>query len=220
MVSCPAWHQDIDGNDLIYQAALAEVMDEVSTYSQTTSLDTARIRKWHLKLLGSFVPSGFDYYAGHFRQIDSRRPCLNQMIGVVGPNFRGLPGVVPAHVPKLMERITKIYKEEIRKLELDWDTLTESQRIGHLAMALATFVGQFIKIHPFINGNGRVSRLVWRWGVLRYEVPPQVGIIPRPDPPYSSLMDSAMRGDFNPLAGFIIDYLAQNIPNPPVPSKN
>ena len=33
--------------------------------------------------------------------------------------------------------------------------LTESQRIGHLAMALATFVGQFIKFHPFINGNGR-----------------------------------------------------------------
>lgn len=196
------------------------VVGDVDVYSKTTYLDTARIRQWHLQLLGHFAPVGFEYYAGNFRQIDPMRPCLDQPIGVGAPGGPYIMGASPSTVPRLMEHITRIYKEEICKLETEWPNLTDSQRVGRLSMALATYVGQFIKIHPFINGNGRVSRLIWRWGVLRYNVPSQVDVIPRPAPPYSSIMDAAMRGNYSPLVDFIIDHLVQEPPTHPVTSNN
>jgi hypothetical protein len=58
-----------------------------------------------------------------------------------------------------------------------------------------------------MNGNGRVSRLVWAWGVFRYGLPVQCRISPRPGHPYGHLMSEAMRGRFGPLALHILSAI-------------
>lgn len=41
--------------------------------------------------------------------------------------------------------------------------------------------GEWVRIHPYANGNGRVARLWANWIATRYGLPPFVRIKPRPD---------------------------------------
>lgn len=41
--------------------------------------------------------------------------------------------------------------------------------------------GEWVRIHPYANGNGRTARLWANWVALRYGLPPFVRIKPRPD---------------------------------------
>jgi hypothetical protein len=41
--------------------------------------------------------------------------------------------------------------------------------------------GEWVKIHPYANGNGRTARTWANWVALRYGLPPFVRIKPRPD---------------------------------------
>jgi hypothetical protein len=50
------------------------------------------------------------------------------------------------------------------------------------AVELAAVVhGDWVRIHPFPNGNGRIARIWANWVAVRYGLPPFVRIKPRPD---------------------------------------
>ncbi len=73
-------------------------------------------------------------------------------------------------------------------------TLTPSQLHGVLTLC-AVLHGEWIRIHPFANGNGRTARLWANWAALRYELPPFVTIKPRPGQPHAAAAMASMRGD-------------------------
>jgi hypothetical protein len=104
----------------------------------------------------------------------------------------------------------------ISQAELRWPDMRPQERANRLALILATLIGRFIQIHPFLNGNGRISRLLWAWGLLRFGVPIQCRIHPRPQPPYGDVMGAAMHGDFGPLALLILRHFAEHEPSRPV----
>jgi len=57
---------------------------------------------------------------------------------------------------------------------------------------------EWIRIHPFANGNGRTAR---RWAnslAMRYGLPPFVRLRPRPDPGYGAAGVKAMQGNWEP----------------------
>ncbi|MHA1598767.1 MAG: Fic family protein [Alphaproteobacteria bacterium] len=57
---------------------------------------------------------------------------------------------------------------------------------------------EWVRIHPFANGNGRTARL-WANGLaMRYGLPPFVRLRPRPDGDYGSAGASAMNGRWQP----------------------
>jgi hypothetical protein len=60
----------------------------------------------------------------------------------------------------------------------------------------ANLHGEWVRIHPFANGNGRIARL-WVMGVAaRYSLPPFIRLEPRPaGPPYEG---AAMASMFRP----------------------
>ncbi len=49
-----------------------------------------------------------------------------------------------------------------------------------LALAAALH-NEWVRIHPHVNGNGRVARCWANWTLLRYGLPPVVRLMPRPD---------------------------------------
>ncbi len=59
---------------------------------------------------------------------------------------------------------------------------------------------EWVRIHPFANGNGRTARLWANFLALRYGLPPFVRLRPRPDDGYGDAGEQAMRGNWEPTA--------------------
>lgn len=55
---------------------------------------------------------------------------------------------------------------------------------------------EWVRIHPFANGNGRTARLWANSLALRYGLPPFVDLRPRPGGDYELASERAMRGDW------------------------
>jgi hypothetical protein len=53
-------------------------------------------------------------------------------------------------------------------------------QLNSVVLLAATVHGEWVRIHPYANGNGRVARVWANWALLRYDVPPVVRIKPRP----------------------------------------
>ena len=154
-------------------------------------------------MFSSHVPIG--YYAGNFRQVNPSFPCLNCDVGV-----DGIPGSSPDCVGRDIALLFQELQRVTAGFQTAWPELAPEKRALHLAIILGYMVGRFIQIHPFLNGNGRISRLLWAWGLWRFGVPAQVRVRRHPEnPTYNSIMAKAMRGDFNPLALFILSHLSQ-----------
>jgi hypothetical protein len=59
---------------------------------------------------------------------------------------------------------------------------------------------EWVRIHPFANGNGRTARLWANCIAMRYGLPPFVRLRPRPDGGYGAAAQAAMDGDWKPTA--------------------
>ena len=59
---------------------------------------------------------------------------------------------------------------------------------------------EWIRIHPFANGNGRTARLWANFLAMRCGLPPFVSLRPRPDDGYEAAGARAMRGRWEPTA--------------------
>ncbi len=192
-MGCPEWRDELIAPERL-DAAYHSLAAAANVGIRSTDLE-----KWHGKLFAGRVP--VSYYAGHIRRgNDFKRPCLALDVvvgGVLGSRFED----VPAHMQELNRALS-----ELDQLKLTWTGSTAD--LFAFANRLSFCVGQFIRIHPFINGNGRVSRMLWDWGLLRYAIAPQVALSPRPPQPYSSIMEACMLGDDLPLAKAIVLHLA------------
>ncbi|HKW16374.1 MAG TPA: Fic family protein [Terriglobales bacterium] len=59
---------------------------------------------------------------------------------------------------------------------------------------------EWVRIHPFANGNGRTARLWANFLAMRYGLPPFVRLRPRPGDGYETAGIRAMRGQWEPTA--------------------
>lgn len=62
---------------------------------------------------------------------------------------------------------------------------------------------EWIRIHPFANGNGRTARLWVNYVAMRYGLPPFVRLRPRPGADYGDAGTRAMEGDWQPTVAVI-----------------
>jgi hypothetical protein len=152
---------------------------------------------------------------------DARRWQRDSMAGLDVPDekyrgrFRGEPGLettrvwigdrdglAPANVFAALATFERTLQRAVAVLdarhppghELDVDGLAAV--IDLCAWAHA----EWVRIHPFANGNGRTAR-VWANALLmRYGLPPFVRLRPRPDGGYGLAGAAAMDGDWRPTA--------------------
>jgi Fic family protein len=134
-----------------------EVEDLVRAYSdaQRTPLTESNLLKSHATLAAT-IYSKKGWTPGEWR---------TGAVYVVGSNILGrykiYEGPPAADVPKLMARLMRNVKA------LDKATLTPTEAFYYAALLHL----EFVKIHPFNDGNGRTGRLLEKWFLARHVGP-------------------------------------------------
>lgn len=81
--------------------------------------------------------------------------------------------------------------------ELDRDGL---QAVIELA---AWAHSEWVRIHPFGNGNGRTARILTNAILMRYGLPPALRLRPRPPSPYGYAGAEGMQGNAKPMESLL-----------------
>jgi fido (protein-threonine AMPylation protein) len=190
-----AW-EDSPGCAPLIEANVRRVLGGIARASDLRDLPTVtQAKRWHRDLYDG-IPRPFDYYAGEIRDSDRRFPELIDYEVEVG-GHHGVPCVM---VPAALEQFEARAQTASARLDVEIPAdvepsgLTPVQLHGVLTLC-AVLHGEWVRIHPFANGNGRTARLWANWAAMRYALPPFVTTKPRPSQPYGAAAMASMRGD-------------------------
>jgi hypothetical protein len=111
-----------------------------------------------------------------------------------------LPGVQASDVSSELAQFNRKLRQAITELDhlikpgqdLNADDLAAILTLSAWAHS------EWVRIHPFANGNGRTARLWVNSIAMRYGLPPFLRLRPRPDGGYGRAASSAMQGDWRP----------------------
>jgi hypothetical protein len=128
----------------------------------------------------------------------------------------GVAGVAPADVAGALSRFQAKLRAVVAALDAKYHAGRALDVDGLAAVIdLAAWThGEWIRIHPFANGNGRTARLWANSILMRYGIPPAVRLRPRPDRGYESASASAMAGDWQPTAVMFRTMLRDALTSP------
>jgi fido (protein-threonine AMPylation protein) len=207
-MDCPPWSSDRDEHESPECfAGVEEVVNGACRDALSSIPGDRELKDWHRRIFRNFVP--LPYYAGGYRQRDPKRICLG-----VDRAVGGVSAVPYQYVIATMVDLCQFIHQRISALELRWDALPSPNRADELATIVGVAIGRFIQIHPFLNGNGRTSRILWAVLFARFKLPRQFTVVRRPGAPYGEVMGAAMKGDFNPAIAMVARALRSG-PLPP-----
>ena len=150
-------------------------------------------RRWHRGMMtGLRVPDG--KYRGRFRGergLETTRVWIGAREGV-GP--ASVARALAAFEQTLQRAVAALDARYPQEQELDVDGLAAVIDLSAWAHA------EWVRMHPFANGNGRTAR-IWANAILmRYGLPPTIRLRPRPGGGYELAGAAAMDGDWRPTA--------------------
>jgi Fic family protein len=121
-----------------------------------------------------------------------------------------VPAVDWENVEAEMATFEAAIAKGVNKLDAELPGEARSAREVAAVLRLAAFAhGEWVRIHPFIDGNGRTSRCWVLWITTRYLLPPFLAIRPRPaDRGYVQASAISMAtGRHEAMTGYLIDAL-------------
>lgn len=202
-----AWIED-DLRDLpVIEKNLLSLLEQIIQEAPSRILPTVAVaQEWHRRVYqGVQIP--VPYYAGGIRDSDPRYPELYGYEVMVGMQA----GVPSYRVPEELEA----FEESMQRAVSILDPLIPSGRepvqrnlINSVLTLCAYAHGEWVRIHPFANGNGRTARLWANWCALRYGLPPFVRLKPRPERRgYAIAASASMRGEHRLMVVEFADML-------------
>ena len=127
-----------------------ETLQNVFDHYQTLPLRESIIMSLHKELLKYSTKD--ELQRGKYKQDENT-------VGVLGPDGK---------VAKIMFETTKAYLTPKEMLELvEWTDEALKNNRFHPLLVIANFIVEFLKIHPFEDGNGRLSRVLTNLLLLR-----------------------------------------------------
>ena len=204
---CPSWEYGThpDRNRLLPSRCESTLIRLRSGRIDTLVLSVDS-RSTHQYFFSGLTPATCPYYAGHYRGELFR--CL-EFYEVHIPNDPRV-GERAVIVSNSMNAMGKIIRSGIAALD-NANQLPESQvpkwqkHYYLVAFACRIFV-EFLRIHPYANGNGHTARFLI-WALLgRYNLWPRRWPLDErpPDPPYSRLIFEYRNGNREPLEKFVL----------------
>lgn len=170
----------------------------------------ANTRSVHRALFADLCPSGYEYYAGHYRGEAHR--CLEfYPVGIHSDSRVGSPservnGEMAALAVSIRASLAGIDAAHGKPEAI----LTAADKLMFsVAYACRLFV-EFLTIHPYANGNGHIARWMLA-AVLRRNGYRLNGfpIEPRPpDPPYTDMIFRYRNGEIEVLEEYVLKRLS------------
>jgi fido (protein-threonine AMPylation protein) len=208
-----AWNDDPPGSGTLIAANIRTVGAQIySDAPRRRRPSLAVAQDWHRAIYAG-VPLPVPYYAGEFRDSDRRFPELIDYEVEIG-RARGVPAAqVPAELHTLQARARNAIVGPDGAIPVGTPPASPLELRAVLLLA-ANLHGEWVRIHPFANGNGRIARLWVIWVAARYGLPPFIRLKPRPAGlPYAAAALASMSGQHTLMAGvlgqMLDDYLLQ-----------
>ena len=170
----------------------------------------AMARDWHRETYrGISLP--VPYYAGEIRVSDPTYPELFGYEVAVGT----APGRPSADVPAALARFEAGLQAVVARMDgiipvgAQPSTITDLHAILEVA---AIAHGEWVRIQPLANGNGRIARLWVNWVAVRYGLPFFLALKPRSAIlVYAAAAAASMRGDHHPMVVALLTLLNLHI---------
>lgn len=174
------WRDDPpDGRERI-RRNLELLIGELSRSARARDAPTVDLaRGWHRAIFAG-VDLPVTYYAGGIRDSDDREPELVDHEVMWG----GSPATATADVWSQLQIFAQAAARGVGALDRAISIGGLPADAAALSSVLALAAGlhnEWVRIHPHVNGNGRVARCWANWTLLRYGLPPVVRLMPRPD---------------------------------------
>ncbi len=193
----PDWEENSSQLSDNLKTLLSELNTEASNRHP---LNSDQARYWHRKVMFGLKPDNI-LLVGNFR---GEKGLENEGVTIGGYN-----GTHPNNVAHELEIFDAQFQRIISKLdqEIDLDADLSDEDVGNILDVCSWVHGEWVRIHPFANGNGRISRMWVNVIAMRYGLPPFCRLRPRPDGYYSLAAMSAMTGDYYIMTPVFIDML-------------
>lgn len=210
-----AWNDDPPGSSLRIEANLRAILADILVGAPRRIPPTVGMaQEWH-RLTYASIALPVPYYAGEVRDTD---PAFPELVGyeVMIGSAQGVPS---ADVPGALVAFEAGMQAVMRQLDPRLPVGTRpASAVDLRAVLLAAAIahGEWIRIHPFANGNGRIARLWANWAMVRYGLPVFVSLRPRPAGLlYAGAAAASMRGDHDPMATVFHDMLRATLTGSP-----
>ena len=205
------WNDDPAGWEPHIEHNLNRLGNAVMAQASLRAAPTiAMAQDWHRETYRG-VPLPVASYAGEIRDTD---PDFPELIGyevavgtAMGTPSSEVPDALAAFEPGLQAVIARMDRAiavgDRPGMNADLFAVLEVAAIAH---------GEWVRIHPFANGNGRIARLWANWVSVRYGLPFFLTLKPRPaNVLYASAAAASMRGDHRPMVVTLLTLLNQHV---------
>jgi fido (protein-threonine AMPylation protein) len=223
----PNWSDD-DPSDLALIAANCQtVLRDAALRAGVREMLTAdRLREWHrLIYQGCRVPS--TAYVGNFRGDTTQTDLVGYEVGIGRLQTDGYPECVGVWSHEVVVSVAQFFMGLSAALALLDNAIipgqppATTQLLEEVAEVCAYAHGEWVRIHPFANGNGRTARIIANAVALRYALPAFITLKPRPsDVLYVRAAKSSMgrppdfRGDHAETIAVFCHYLRMSYTQP------
>jgi fido (protein-threonine AMPylation protein) len=180
----PAWGEDSAADEVVIAANVGALVRDLAAIAAKARDDPtlALAQQWHTRIYSgvSSVPS--PEYLGAFRGAGA--DLADYEVVLVDRAGRVVAAGVPAaDVGAELAAFAASVLQAVRSLDavitVGSAPTTNEELLA--VIQLAALVHEWVRVHPFANGNGRTARTWANWVALRYGLPPFVRIKPRPD---------------------------------------
>ena len=171
------WNDDDPADAALVTTNVLAIAQQIHANSPARApLTLKTLQEWHVRLFaGCVVP--VSAYVGNFRG-DPSVPELVDYEVQVG----GVPGVRAAVVEAQVQGLVDALNQALTRLDsqIPVGAVPDRAEIQTILLLCARVHGEWVRTHPFANGNGRTGRVIVAWLALRYGLPVFLSIKPRP----------------------------------------
>lgn len=167
-------------------------------------LNLSSARNWHREIMdGLAVPN--PAMVGGFRG----EAGLHDIEVRIGRHH----GIAPANVARALSEYERRLQRAVERLDelIPPDANLSGDQLVAVIELCAWAHAEWVRIHPFANGNGRVARLWVNCIAMRFGLPPFATLRPRPGGRYESAGEAAMRGEWLPTAALFRQLLVESL---------